>query len=506
MAVLSNREKRFLENNGKMRKNFSAYTQQASIMYEYCREFDSERTLFERFRNVQLKIKNGALKMPNSRGRTTISVRQNEQFGTIKINAFSGEKLDNEFGGQQVPKNANYSRVRFFNSKQSKLSSRTFTPISPQNRVAKPTQNTKKIPQKSGLDIRFDTLFDTMCFHRTIYHEMAHSMNKRTVRELEHVLARRGKSAPAGDKNKVEKVVFSGVNPIYGYAVGKNGRSSGILWRNAGMMYLEEGVVENMAMDCVENELIWSDNPQLYGVDKIQFLGKMQDSVTYYSAYSLTGLWDSVSNHELTRQHLSGLIAESEQSEATEIFKTLFAEYVHSVVGNTYAPTTTGIFTTNKAEKIASTYGKCVDFCKKQYALTFSTNKHNESLRGFKEKLETATNIDNLIANLSNYIEMNATQKSELADKLSSALLIDIKKRDNKKTEQLEKDLAKQQEKENELQAQQEIMAHFIPTPKPEPNIEAFEPIFEGYTTREEERERTESNYAMTSTGRSMRR
>ena len=424
MAVLSNREKKFLANEKQMRKHFSAYAEQASIVYEYCREFETEQEVFDRFRNIDLKIKNGYVKKPSSRGWTEVRIRNSQQFGMVNINPFSiADNLGFVHGVdyRKVPSGLNYARVRFFNSKQAKLTARTYTPIqNPQK--TKNTGLTIKVPlQKSSQEVRFDSLYNVMRYHRTVYHEMGHAMVKRTVRELDGVNAGRLSGLLPKFSDKKQMVCFSGKNPVYGYEVDKKGHIGVFLWRNAAMQYLEEGVVENIAMDCIENEIYFSDNiGRLKGIDKTQFLQKMQESVTYYSAYALVGLWNCVSGNELTRQHFGGESKNSDLIESTEIFKSLFADYIHSVVGNNYVPKTKGIFTTQKMEKIASNYEKCVDFCKKQYTISMlNSEQSNKEIRFFEDRFALATDIENLTANLESYVDMNLREKAEFTDILS---------------------------------------------------------------------------------------
>lgn len=426
MAVLSNREKKFLANEKQMRKQFSAYAEQASIVYEYCREFETEKEVFDRFRNIDLKIKNGYVKKPNSRGWTEVRMRNAQQFGMVNINPFN--VVDNAGGVsgidyRKAPTGLNYARIRFFNSRLANLTARTYTPNATSHNVNREVVTVKVPLQKNSQEVRVNSLYNVMRYHRTVYHEMGHALVKRTAFELDSVSAGllRGVLPELSDKKQI--VCFGGKNPVYGYEVDKQGRSSGLLWRNAAMQYLEEGVVENIAMDCIENEIYFSDNAGFRGVDKAQFLEKMQNSVTYYSAYALVGLWNSISGNELTRQHFGGEAKDNEVLESTEIFKSLFADYVHSVVGNTYVPRTKGIFTTQKVERIAEKYEKCVDFCKKQYAISMLNNSQSgEELRDFCGKLALATNIDNLINNLKNYVEMSLNEKAEFTDILSEKL------------------------------------------------------------------------------------
>lgn len=447
MAILTNREKKYLTNNAKMRKQFSAYTTQACILYEYCREYESEKALFERFQNIHVKIKDGYIKMPTSRGRADIFLRGSQQVGAVSINPYNKKDTqgkEKEYGAQVIPVELKYARIRFFNSKLAKISSRKFTVTPRQDKPHQKTLVSKKAPQKNNFELKFDTLYDTMLYHRTVFHELGHSMAKRTVRDFDQVIVRKGTERERAT-HRNERVVFSGVNPLYSYVSDKNGLNKQITWRNTNMMYLEEGVVENIAMDCLFNEMLFGDSARFRDVDKMLFLNKMQDSVTYYSAYALVGLWNSVSNNELIRQHFGETSRNEELTEATDIFKCMFGDYVKSVVGETYAPKTTGIFTKEKAEKIAINYGKCVDFCKKQYALLNEDSEQKTNLRGFRDCLETATNVDNLVNNMTNYINMNIHEKAEFKDIFVQNLGLNY---ENSKEAELEKTFNKDLERD----------------------------------------------------------
>ncbi len=453
MAILSNREKKFLANTKLMNSKFFSYSPQASIFYEYCRGFESEDNLFARFKNIRLKIVDGYLKNVKSHESQTQKMCQNsDKQNTNGLRATSNIqstslKLNDDGEWVEVSKSAlslPYERVRLFNSKQNKLKTQAYSAYNKKSKSGKITnisdfcrqKNNKKSAKnhKNNMqNINFGSVLDLLRFHRTIYHELGHSMVKHTICELDKVGVRVKKNKQKS--GTIQMVCFNGKNAVYSYEINSKNKINRVLWRNPAMKYLEDGVVDNIAVNCVENEMIFSDSMTFSGLDKIQILEAIQSSVNKYSAFALVGLWECVSDYELTKQHFGGGTTNLELEEATEIFKAEFADFVHSVLGKSYTRGIKQVFNPQRAQIIAQNYAKCVNYCKKRYAFNSSQNGEFREISQFVDRLDLATNIDNLMRELSNFIDMNAHEEKAFYTLLSECLGRKVCKNPRKKFE-----------------------------------------------------------------------
>lgn len=420
MANLSRYEQKFLGNQAKMRQYFSFAFEEAGKVYEYCRDFESGRAIFERFKNVKLKITNGTLKKAN-----LYNIK--DRGGIFDVAYYTG-----------ISENKRRYRVQIFTPNFKTASARIFA-ISPKQIRNKTNSITQSARRQAGeIAVKFGNAFDVLSYKRAIFHEFAHEMSRKVVRSFDRVSVRK-LSEREGVNHKNEQVVFSGINPIYSFTTSKNGTNRKIKWRNTGTLLLEEGVAENIAMSCCESELIFGENPQFYGVDKAQILHRLQNSASNFSAYSLVGLWNCVSDNELIKQHFGTETKVESVAEATEIFKRKFSDFATSLAGEQNKKE----FSEVRAQKIVSQYANCVDFCKKQYAILCASGEANENLREFGERLDSATNLNNFVTDVSKYIEMNEQEKDELKGIFAENLGVQKKLQEQAKIEALEEEISK---------------------------------------------------------------
>lgn len=420
MAELSSKEKKFLANQKVMQKIFGAYTEQAAILYEYMRNLDAEPELFDRFRHVHLRVDTGVQKSQGStvsNGQTVTKNVNGVQYSQIKLFAMANKAYEfDSYNNKYSPENARLARCKFFNSKTAVLSSRRYHTVS----MEQSKKRTLSPEERAVLckNLRTSSLIDLISMHKTIYHELGHSMAKHESL-LETPKIRSLPKTLQDDAKKEQVVHYVGVNPVYGYLQSKNKKPAHILWQNVGYKYLEEGVVDSIATECVESELVL-DNINLQNLDKDTVVENLRAHGSKYTTpLCLVGMWNAISNDELTKQHLGKMSANMEVYEATEIFKDLFVDYITYLTGNTYNPRTKWTFTPQKLDTILQKYTQCVDFCEQYNAARRGSNAVSQyNKERFTKYHKLATSPEIIAEQVKTYIEVGYSDREYFAQKI----------------------------------------------------------------------------------------
>jgi len=278
-----------------------------------------------------------------------------------------------------------------------------------------------------------------------------------------------------------EMICFSGVDPIYSYAVGRQGQIDKVIWRNLPLKMLEEGVAENIAMNCLENECALGDGSLFLVADKSCLMNKIQSKITHYMGYSLVGLWDCVSNNSLIRERLTGTADEGEIAEVTEIFKNKFVDFAQLVVGENGENSASQNYDSGKMREIAGKYSNCVDFCKKRYLLLFGTREQDENLRAFGGFVEVVNDVPNLVRNLSQYINMTAREVDETREIFNKALKLNAWQIEKQKERDAVQNCAELSDVFADADAVTKAVETDTRSAEPARKVEFFADDFEGY-------------------------
>ena len=413
---LTSKEKKFLANPKLMRKAFGIYAEQATIVYEYMRKLDEKPELFERFKNVHLSI-DSKLKASKFGSRALTEPRITSKGQKSKITLFAQMLNPYITENNEILKEQALARYKFFNSHIANLSSRRYKTFDEVTRK-KTRQVTPEERVTLYRNIRTSSANDLIRLHKTIYHEFVHSLSKYTSVVTSQNATDFGKSSQSNTDAK-QKIFFIGVDPVYGYEIKKDGKRGGMLWKSVGLQYLNEGVAENVATECAYNEALFSDNPLYKSLDKDTLKHQFVLSSGYFMPICLAGMWNSVSNDELTKQSLGEKSKDSDLLEATQIFKGAFCELMEYISGNAYNPRTQSMFTEQKIDKILDKYGKCIGLCESCLNGALLEDKMSSyDLERFEFYHKEAIDPNNVLQYISNFVATTIQEEYLMATKV----------------------------------------------------------------------------------------
>lgn len=405
---LSKKEKKFLSNPKLMRKAFGIYGVQADILYNYFREIAGEEVLFDRFKNIHIKISAGLNKRGGevaSKGENRTFNHNGRQYGQVKYYALSGENVITE-NGIAVQENAGLARYKFFNSRLSEATSRRFSPMP--ERVSRSRARTTGERAEIYKNVKINSQKDMLYRHKTIYHEMAHGMG-RQVGLIETPAAGTVPEHAVRFAGVEQVVYYRGTNAVYGYELKDKNKRGSLLWKNVGKMYLEEGVVDSIATECVATEIESGRNPLLAGVDKAAAVRDVREnSCQYTTPLGLVGMWNAVSDNELIKQHVGVQAQNAANFEATEIFKKTFGDYMVYLTGNEYNPRTQSLFTAQKLESILQKYQKCVTICEQYFGTALASGDLSRAdIARFEDYHSIVTDPNVICSQIESYVSTN---------------------------------------------------------------------------------------------------
>ncbi|MBO5102527.1 MAG: hypothetical protein J6C13_00365 [Clostridia bacterium] len=466
---LEKKEQKFLNNKKLMKKHFKIYNEQAKRAYEFAKTFGAGEELLDRFSKIKIHFfagfdsndnginsklykkdkiysksslntipeaeRNYAVTEDNktkkeveyfwAKVETKRREIQEEQsdflvgFGELfipiraeKKEILNPQKLDEKKFGMGWKKDVVLKPASIQSARE--LFLKKVRSIDEPKKVINVNIEQKQQDYKVRLGVaKFNTAKQVAFEHKTIYHELAHALSSYKIIPSTEV--------PNFENPQEDSYcVYSGAN-IQSINILKDGIAC-IDKRMSGNMYLEEGVVENFAFECMQQEIENSnyENYKKYTVENLMY--EIYQNSGYKNMFVLTGMWNAVSKQELFKQHLGIDSKDIVIQQATETFKTCFREFEKSLTGGEYNSQNKREYEDCNIDKIIDNYVHCVMRCKIEYqdAKQVQSITQKDSLL-FDNYLDFAQKVDFVVNGFSHHISMTPMQEKECKKKLNES-------------------------------------------------------------------------------------
>lgn len=427
MEDLSSIEKRFLANDKMLNRQFGEFAPLARSVYEFCRRYVSKDAIWTRFRAARLAFKKGFVKKHHLFDNNSASQCEGQLFGVVNIRHSDGyDKEANSAVLERLLTRTRPPRVHFNNSMKyinihgekifyfNKRAARNDRKNLTNDRFAE-----KSSPVLYGALVQ-NSLVQTMVLHKIFYHALGHALVARDKKVLNNrfVYWLRDLPRETTEWRSMQIVSFVGQDPICGDLTNVEGDTLERLWENNALKTLEEGVVENFALECIADEFLVGGNCNSVEFEEINALIKqMQRMPNSYVLTVLVGLWNSISEFDLLKQYLGQDVENEAVWESTAIFKKCYEAFVESMIEYSKDVKNQGSLDENKAQKIAQTYCKCVKFCEEQAIIWCIVNSGRRSkAERYNMWLELAKNMDKLGNYFANVIHCSGQELTKFVD------------------------------------------------------------------------------------------
>lgn len=275
--------------------------------------------------------------------------------------------------------------------------------------------NSPEERKKHLKSVKWNTVFNKCVLHKTFYHEMFHAMGIVQIKRADET-----ELAPAEFRQEHERVCYIHGNKITKMETKEGGVDSIQIF--AGAKYLEEGIVDSLAIDCLMQELNVTQDKNLksYYPEDIRY--RLYQNSGYKPMLTLVGLFNSVSKNELTLEHFGVSRVNDDYKEINHeranIFKNKFYAYIDALSDNRYNEDAQD-FTEKDIDKILSSYDACLNMCLDGFEMGFYDEKAQIDVSKFIEYISFATSDEYVYNGLLKFIKFNDEQKAETLAKIA---------------------------------------------------------------------------------------
>ncbi len=276
--------------------------------------------------------------------------------------------------------------------------------------------NSPEEREKHLKSVKWNTVFNKCVLHKTFYHEMFHAMCAIQIRRADKT-----ELAPAEYRQEHEIVCYIQGNKITEMVIkDNNGNHYSKIF--AGAKYLEEGIVDSLAIDCLMQELKVTQDKNLksYYPEDIRY--RLYQNSGYKPMLTLVGLFNSVSKNQLTLEHFGVSRVNDDYKEINHeranIFKNKFYAYIDVLSDNRYNEDAQD-FTEKDIDKILSSYDACLNTCLDGFEMGLYDEKAKIDESKFIEYMSFATADEYVYNGLLKFIKFNDEQKAETLAKIA---------------------------------------------------------------------------------------
>ena len=448
-------EKKFFNNEKTLKNHYGVYAEQAKVFYNFTKQFTGNvPSILNRMNNTYITQKP---MLKDVRGSTLRLMKHALNASEIELSPYvDGERkfadLDELYPAQEkfnininqdvLSNNINAgitgisggeNKTKVTTEQEQDTSNKISTQKEEEIKSLKPARdvyfkalsqgrilleapyNSPEERQKHLKSVKWNTVFNKCVLHKTFYHEMFHAMcTVQTKRADETELA------PAEFRQEHELVCFIRGNKITKMKTKEGGVDLVKIF--AGAKYLEEGIVDSLAIDCLMQELKVTQDKNLksYYPEDIRY--RLYQNSSYKPMLTLVGLFNSVSKNELTLEHFGVSRVNDDYKEINHeranIFKNKFYAYIDVLSDNRYNEDAQD-FTEKDIDKILSSYDACLNICLDGFEMGFYDEKAKIDVSKFIEYMSFATSDEYVYNGLLKFIKFNDEQKAETLAKIA---------------------------------------------------------------------------------------
>ena len=276
--------------------------------------------------------------------------------------------------------------------------------------------NSPEEREKHLKSVKWNTVFNKCVLHKTFYHEMFHAMCAIQIRRADKT-----ELAPAEYRLEPEVICYIYGNKITEMVIKDNdGNHYSKIF--AGAKYLEEGIVDSLAIDCLMQELKVTQDKKLksYAPEDIKY--RLYQNSGYKPMLTLVGLFNSVSKNQLTLEHFGVSHVNDDYKEINReranIFKNKFYAYIDVLSDNRYNEDAQD-YTEKDIDKILDSYIDCLNICLDGFEMGCIDDKAKVNKAQFIEYMSFATADEFIYSGLTQFINFNDEQEAETLSKIA---------------------------------------------------------------------------------------
>ena len=420
-------ESKFFNDNKNLKNHFNIYSEQAKRVYSMAVDLVGDSPdLFDRFSHIYFTFDPLAEEYQgvsrykfNSHNINTVEISPyldseqyfvdvpnfNEDIDTSKL---TPQELEKVLEKQKTTNNREIeclqlSRETFFNY-----------PNNIQLTNTEQTNLTDEELKQQKKQTKIRTAVEMISNRKTFYHEIWHSISSKKEQKATEI-------ADLPDKYKLpENNVLYSNNLIKSvYTIVDN--EVYVLKKYSPAYYLEEGIVEGLAIDCLADEVFNTSDARIKGIKKSSLITYSIENSPYKTMLALTEMCNAVTNNELRKKHLTNKISNQDFKNKVYKFEDEFGKFIYFLTDDNYRSQVKS-FEENNINNILNSYFNCIKTCKNYYEQERMDDNPNLNSEKYEIFYKYATEPEYIFNDLYQHIIFTNEEQEETMQKINKCV------------------------------------------------------------------------------------